>query len=149
MAAVKDLKLENGKQTPTDDDIREWTAATSAENETESLLASLHTLESQHADWQRLLRTGVRAHQRALRDQDAKVHFYRVFESMVIPGLLQVPEYARVALSRGEPLHGPRGDVDDAVHIRMQRQATLYQSNCAFTSFSPRPRSAIDSANRR
>lgn len=37
-------KLENGKQTPTDDDIREWTGATDSEAEAEALLASLHTL---------------------------------------------------------------------------------------------------------
>jgi hypothetical protein len=74
----------------------------------------------------------MRAHQHTLRDQDAKVRFYRVFESMVVPGLLQVPEYARIALSRSEPLYGPRDDVDEAVHIRMQRQAALYQPELRF-----------------
>jgi hypothetical protein len=125
-------KLENGRQTPTDDDIREWTRATGNDDETEALLASLHTLEVQHADWQRLLRTGMRAHQRTLLVQGAKVRFYRVFESMVVPGLLQVPEYARIALSRSEPLYGPRDDVDEAVQIRLQRQAMLYEPERRF-----------------
>src|SRR5262249_35599255 len=40
-------KLENGRQTPSDHDIRGWTRATNSEAETEGLLASLHTLEVQ------------------------------------------------------------------------------------------------------
>ncbi|MBT8226002.1 MAG: helix-turn-helix domain-containing protein [Dactylosporangium sp.] len=48
-------KLENGRQAPTDGDIRNWTRATNSEGETEALLASLHTLEVQHAEWQRQL----------------------------------------------------------------------------------------------
>lgn len=36
-------KLENGRQTPSDEDIRAWTRATNSEDETETLLASLHT----------------------------------------------------------------------------------------------------------
>ncbi|GAB2835064.1 helix-turn-helix domain-containing protein [Lentzea nigeriaca] len=120
-------KLENGRQTPTDHDVREWTRATESEGETEALLASLHTLEVQHADWQRLFGTGMRAHQRTILETEAKVRFYRVFESMIIPGLLQTPEYARVCLSHGAPLFGLHHDIDEAVQVRMQRQAVLYQ----------------------
>ena len=125
-------KLENGRQTPTDDDIREWTEATEGQDEAESLLASLHTLEVQHADWQRLLRTGMRAHQHTLLTQDARIRFFRVFEAMIVPGLLQVPEYARTALRRGEPIYGSRRDVDEAVQLRIQRQAMLYEQERRF-----------------
>src|SRR6266702_4533037 len=47
--ASKVSKLENGRQTPTDADIRNWAATTESDSETEALLASLHTLEVQHA----------------------------------------------------------------------------------------------------
>jgi transcriptional regulator with XRE-family HTH domain len=36
-------KLENGRQTPSDDDVRGWTQATGSAGETGALLASLHT----------------------------------------------------------------------------------------------------------
>src|SRR6266536_6047673 len=65
-------KLENGRQTPTDDDIRAWTRVTDAEAEAEALLASLHTLELQHAEWQRLLKAGLRSHQGELAEQDER-----------------------------------------------------------------------------
>src|SRR3954447_15956319 len=81
-------KIENGKQTPTDDDIRAWADATSAEEQLDSLLAALHTLELQHAEWQRLLKAGMRSHQHSLARQDEKTKFYRVFDNTVIPGLL-------------------------------------------------------------
>ena len=48
-APSKISKLENAKQTPTDDDIRAWTQATGSGPETEALLASLHTLSPDQA----------------------------------------------------------------------------------------------------
>jgi transcriptional regulator with XRE-family HTH domain len=102
--ASKISKLENGRQTPTDADIRAWVQATNSEGETEALLASLHTLEIQHAEWRRLLKAGLRSHQHELAQQDQKIKLYRVFEPAVIPGLLQAPEYAR-SFCAGR--HGP------------------------------------------
>src|SRR4051794_29572746 len=64
-------KLENGRQTPSDDDIRNWTRATDSASETESLLASLHTLELQHAEWQRQLKTGLKKHQQEIAELNA------------------------------------------------------------------------------
>ncbi|WP_407671448.1 helix-turn-helix domain-containing protein [Parafrankia elaeagni] len=59
-------KLENGRQTPTDDDIRGWTEATGSQAEAQALLATLHTLEVQHAEWQRILRAGLKPRQQEL-----------------------------------------------------------------------------------
>jgi transcriptional regulator with XRE-family HTH domain len=61
--ASKVSKIENGRQTPSDDDIRGWTATAHCEDQTEALLASLHSLEIQHAEWQRILRAGIRPRQ--------------------------------------------------------------------------------------
>src|SRR5207244_706557 len=61
--ASKVSKLENGRQTPTDDDILAWTGATGAPAEAEALLASLHTLELQYAEWRRVLQRGLSTHQ--------------------------------------------------------------------------------------
>lgn len=63
---TKVSKIENGKQTPTDDEIVAWVHATNSEAETSNLLASLHTLEVQHAEWRRIMRTGIRPRQNEL-----------------------------------------------------------------------------------
>lgn len=125
-------KIENGKQTPTDDDIRAWTRATRTEHETEALLASLHTLEVQHAEWQRVLKAGMLGHQLELSETDAKTKLYRSFEPAVVPGLLQTAEFARALFSRAVMVHRVPNDVNDAVAKRMQRQEMLYRTDKAF-----------------
>lgn len=124
--ASKVSKLENGRQTPTDDDILDWAHATSSEGEAEALLASLHTLEVQHAEWQRLLKAGLQSHQVELAEQDQQTKLYRAFEPVVIPGLVQTPDYARARFSQVVMVHKVPNDVNEAVRARMQRQEMLY-----------------------
>ncbi|WP_246257041.1 helix-turn-helix domain-containing protein [Amycolatopsis anabasis] len=123
-------KLENGRQTPTDDDIRSWTIATGSESEAEALLASLHTLETRHAEWRRVLRPGLQPHQRELAEKDKRVRLFRVFEPVILPGLLQTADYARARLGSG--IGAGAKDLDDAVRVRMQRQEMLYRSDKRF-----------------
>jgi len=125
-------KLENGRQTPTDDDIRGWAQATSSESETEALLASLHTLEVQHAEWQRILRTGLKPRQQEHIEWDQKTRLFRAFEATVIPGLLQTAEYARFRFAEGIRRLKLPNDVDDAVAARVQRQEILYRLDKRF-----------------
>lgn len=125
-------KIENGKQTPTDDDIHAWTRATKAEDQAASLLAALNNLEQQHAEWQRVLKSGLKAHQLTLSQTDEKTKFYRSFENTVIPGLVQTPEYARSLFARVVMVHGIPNDIDEAVKSRMQRQEMLYRSDKRF-----------------
>ncbi|MCP2257606.1 Helix-turn-helix domain-containing protein [Streptoalloteichus tenebrarius] len=125
-------KLENGRQTPTDHDIREWTRVTGSEAETEALLASLHTLEVQHAEWQRQLRSGLKAHQQEIAGLDARTRFFRAFESTFIPGLLQTAEYAQYRFAQSVAVFDVRDDVHEAVAARMRRQEILYRRDKRF-----------------
>ena len=125
-------KLENGRQTPTDDDIQAWTSATHTEDETDALLASLHTLEVQHAEWQRILRTGLKPHQRDLLELDQKTRLVRAFEATVIPGLLQTAEYARFRFAEVTRMLKLPSDLDEAVAARVKRQEILYRPEKRF-----------------
>lgn len=124
--ASKISKLENGRQTPGDDDIRAWTRATGTEAETEALLASLHTLETQHAEWRRILHAGIRPRQNELADLDQQTKLFRVFESTVIPGLLQTAEYARARFAESIRIFNLTNDISEAVQGRIRRQEILY-----------------------
>lgn len=130
--ASKVSKLENGRQTPTPQDIHDWTRITGSEAEAEALLASLHTLEIQHAEWQRQFRGGLRPHQHELAEIDAKTRTFRVFEPATIPGLLQTAEYARARFAEGMALFNMPNDIDYAVRTRMQRQELLYRRDKRF-----------------
>ncbi len=125
-------KLENGRQTPSDDDIRAWARATSSVAETDALLASLHTLEVQHAEWQRILRTGLRPRQQELIEWDQRTRLFRAFEATVIPGLLQTAEYARARFAEGIRRLKLPNDINEAVAARIQRQEILYRPDKRF-----------------
>jgi transcriptional regulator with XRE-family HTH domain len=129
--ASKVSKLENGRQQPTDADIRGWTDATGRADATEALLASLQTLEEQHAEWQRLLRRGMRAHQDTVIERDARTRMFRAFEPTVVPGLLQTADYARARFEQGIAEFGVH-DVDEAVAARLRRQEMLYRADKRF-----------------
>ncbi|MBI3689024.1 MAG: helix-turn-helix transcriptional regulator [Actinobacteria bacterium] len=125
-------KLENGRQTPTDDDIGGWTRATNSEGETEALLASLHTLEVQHAEWHRQLKTGLKQHQTEIAELDATTRLFRAFESTFVPGLLQTAEYARARFAQSITVFQVRNDINEAVKARIQRQEILYRPDKRF-----------------
>lgn len=125
-------KLENGRQTPTDSDIQGWTQATNSEDETEALLASLHTLEVQHSEWQRQLKTGLKPHQTEIAELDAKTRLFRAFESTFIPGLMQTAEYARARFAQSITVFKVRDDINEAVQARVQRQEILYRPDKRF-----------------
>ena len=125
-------KIETGKQTPTDQDIRAWTAATGAEHQAEALLTALHNLELQHAEWQRLLRAGLKSHQLTLSQQDEKTTLFRVFENTAVPGLMQTAEYSRARFADAIRMHKVPNDINEAIKQRMQRQEMLYRPDKRF-----------------
>jgi transcriptional regulator with XRE-family HTH domain len=130
--ASKISKIENGKQTPSEDDIRAWTQATRSELEADDLLASLRTLEIQHAEWQRQLRGGLKSHQSEIAEINARTRFFRVFEPTYVPGLLQTAEYARARFAQSITVFKVPNDIDEAVQARMQRQDVLYRPEKRF-----------------
>jgi transcriptional regulator with XRE-family HTH domain len=125
-------KLENGRQIPRDEDILAWTHATNSEGETDALLASLRALEIQHAEWQRVLRAGLRPRHHELAEWDQKTQLFQVFEATVIPGLLQTAEYARARFAAD--VRGPKtpDDINAAVQGSIQRQEVLYRPDKRF-----------------
>ncbi|WP_133853394.1 helix-turn-helix domain-containing protein [Labedaea rhizosphaerae] len=125
-------KIENGRQTPTDNDIKDWARATRSEDQTASLLTALHNLELQHAEWQRVLKSGLKTHQLTLSKTDERTKFYRGFESTIIPGLTQTPEYARARFAQAVMVHRIPNDINEAVKARMQRQEMLYRPDKRF-----------------
>ena len=125
-------KLETARQTPTEEDVRAWALATSGKSQLDELLTALHTLEAQHAEWQRVLRPGLHPHQTEIANLDAKTRLFRVFEATVVPGLLQTADYARARLAQGVILYNAANDINEAVRVRMQRQELLYRPDKKF-----------------
>ena len=118
-------KLELGKQTPTEDDVRDWCLACRFPSEIADLVAAVRSIDAQYVDWRRSLKTGTRRRQRANIDAYAKTSLIRVWEPMVMPGLLQTSSYARGILSTVVEFHGIPDDVEEGVQARLEAQQVL------------------------
>jgi transcriptional regulator with XRE-family HTH domain len=125
-------KIENGRQTPTDQDISAWARASDGESELEGLLASLHTLELQYAEWRHLMRAGHRPQQEQLLELEQKTRLFRIFEATVVPGLVQTAEYARARFNESARRLNIADDADEAVAARLRRQEILYRPGKQF-----------------
>lgn len=121
-------KIETGRQTPTDVDLITYLEQLAVPaDEIAALREQLRELRIEQVAWRRELRAGHRARQQrdARSEQDAAV--LRGVATMIVPGLLQTPDYARAVLrSQTELLEVP-DDVDAAVAARMERQRILYE----------------------
>jgi Domain of unknown function (DUF5753) len=114
-------------------DIRAWVEATTDDpQDAAALLTVLLTLETAHAEWQRLLRGGVHHHQNAWAEMEREASTLRVFEPAHVPGLLQTAGYARHRLTQAIIVFGATNDIDDAVRARMARQEVLYDPRKRF-----------------
>ncbi|MDT9693637.1 helix-turn-helix transcriptional regulator [Streptomyces sp. P9(2023)] len=120
-------KLENGRQTPTAEDLRAWADATGHPGAYDELHGRLKGFESHIRSWRRQLARGHRPVQEtwnALTDEARVLH---VWDSFAVNGLLQTPDYARHVFESYATLQKSPRDTEDAVRARMDRQRWLYQ----------------------
>ncbi|WP_306317603.1 MULTISPECIES: helix-turn-helix transcriptional regulator [unclassified Streptomyces] len=124
---VKVSKLENGKQTATPNDLRAWADGTGQPESYEELLSRLRGFESHIRSWRRQLAAGHRSVQDAASAEHDRTRVLTIWESCLIPGLLQTPDYARHVFTRHAELMRSPPDTEDAVRSRIQRQELLYR----------------------
>ena len=120
-------RIESGKQTPSDADVEAWARACGVPEAADDLIAALRSLEGHYVEHRRAFRAGMARFQYAIREQEIKYSFIRNFQSAIIPGLLQTPQYARHRFAPGLKYGGPPTDLDESVSARMARQQILYR----------------------
>jgi transcriptional regulator with XRE-family HTH domain len=120
-------RIENGKQLPSETDIRTWAAACGAGDTVGAeLLELLGDVQAVHLDWKRRTRHGQTAVQASYNELVQSSKAIRHFETAVVPGLLQTAEYARCIAIEAASLQGTDDDPDQVVAMKMQRQQFLY-----------------------
>jgi transcriptional regulator with XRE-family HTH domain len=127
-------KIENGHQMPSDQDVLDWVAACGQPDEAaDELLALLSQGQTLHRQWRQRLRHGHAAVQTEWDALIRKASVVRNFEIVLIPGLLQTPEYVRQRMIEAVRNYGAAEDgVDAAVAARLRRQEVLYESGHRF-----------------
>ncbi|MFJ9822287.1 helix-turn-helix domain-containing protein [Streptomyces sp. NPDC101151] len=123
-------RLETGKQTAAPADLEAWTRAAGKPEAGQELMRSLsglQRLETAHRSWKRQLAAGHRAVQEGHAVQEAQAETIHIFESGVIPGIFQTPDYARGVLTDVSNRLGTARDIEEGVRARMKRQEAVYE----------------------
>ncbi|MFE1882656.1 helix-turn-helix domain-containing protein [Streptomyces diastatochromogenes] len=127
-------RLQNGKQTPTREDLTAWARALDrpdVEPELHGLLAGLD-MKQRNRSWRRQLAGGHRGRQEIGVKLTDNTRLIRGLEVSRIPGLFQTPEYARVLFDALAEFRGIPPTTDAAVEARMRRQEALYDPAKSF-----------------
>ncbi len=85
-----------------------------------------------YVEWRRQLASGTKRRQRESLSFEAETRLFRVFEPLLIPGILQTAEYAEAILSQVIEFHGLPDDIEAGVQARVERQQILYRGNHRF-----------------
>ncbi|GAA1944814.1 helix-turn-helix transcriptional regulator [Amycolatopsis minnesotensis] len=122
-------KLETGRQLATDSDVTAWCQAADAPDQVAAeLLDALVDLRVEYATWRRKLASGYRDRQEEAATDEQAAKRIRAVDFGVVPGLVQIPDYARRVLHLHADLQGLDTDIEAAVAARMARQTVLYDT---------------------
>jgi hypothetical protein len=111
--------------------VTAWSRALGASAETQRLLETLtDAARSEVKTWQDALEGGKRL-QDDIGEMEATARLTRAFQSVMVPGLLQTPDYAQRVLAMSKEFM-PQIDVPSAVAERMNRQLTFYEEDKEF-----------------
>ncbi|RCG29446.1 XRE family transcriptional regulator [Sphaerisporangium album] len=136
--ASKVSRIENARQTATEDDVVVWGQAVEASPEViDELIAEAIGLLERHDSWRQRHKSGLAALQEDIRDLESRTKLFRAFEPGVVMGLLQTAEYARNIFCKVRRVYGATDDVDAAIRVRMRRQEILYDPERRFRFVVP------------
>lgn len=125
-------KIQSGRVMPSEADLRAWTAICGVPDQAADLIATARNIEGMYVEWRRLERAGLKRAQESVRPLFERTRRFRMYQSWVIPGLLQTAAYTREVLSTIVSLRSTPDDVDDAVAVRMERQKVLHAGDHRF-----------------
>jgi transcriptional regulator with XRE-family HTH domain len=125
-------KIEHGKQTPTEDDLRAWCEHCHAVDELPDLIAAVRSIETQFAEWRRIMRSGTRRRQQASATVYERARLFRIYEPAVVPGLLQTHDYAVAVLSSFIEFVRVPDDAEEGATTRLERQRVLTHGDRRF-----------------
>jgi transcriptional regulator with XRE-family HTH domain len=133
-ARSKIPKVENGHQIPAETDIIRWVEACGQPADVAAeLLDILTQAQTLHRQWKHRLRQGHASIQTSWDHLVRDARTIRNFEIVVVPGLLQTPEYVRYRALEAVRNYGAAEDgIDETVSTRMRRQEVLYEPGRTF-----------------
>lgn len=125
-------RIELGQQSASADLVRRWTeAAELPEGRRAELVEWAEAASTEAVAFRAAMARGLAQLQQDSRELEASAATIRTFQPVIVPGLLQIPEYARRIFVAGNPALGP-AEIAAAVAARMDRQLLLYEGTTRF-----------------
>lgn len=125
-------RIEYGKQSPSEDDIRVWCHHANAERQIADLIASLRGIEELWIEWRKQLGAGTKRRQKMSVTLAEETRSFRVYDPTVIYGMFQTAEYAAEIMRYGIRFHQIADDLEQGVAARLERQQYLYRGGRIF-----------------
>jgi hypothetical protein len=129
---TKISRIENGSQTPSENNIKAWCRACNAERQIPDLIATARAIESMYVEWRRQTRAGMKRLMLAPVPLYERTTLFRIYEHSAIPGLFQTAKYSTAILSYFIEFLDAPNDLDVALQARMERQRIIYSGNRRF-----------------
>ncbi|MFD9689063.1 helix-turn-helix domain-containing protein [Kitasatospora sp. NPDC059088] len=131
MSQSKISRIETGRALPTVVDVHQIVNALGLDEDlARELLALASVANAEYEDVRASVRRGLHFRQRELATLESNSEHIRYFLPAIPSGLLQTPEYMRAAMS--PPVDPVDGDVTQAVALKIERQAVLYDESKQF-----------------
>jgi transcriptional regulator with XRE-family HTH domain len=125
-------RLERGRTPPSDGDIRVYTLHCAAVGKEADLIATARGIEGMYVEWRRMERGGLKHVQESVAPLFERTRRFRMYQSWVVPGLLQTAAYTTAVLNTVTALRDVPGDINAAVAVRMKRQRVLHSGHHRF-----------------
>jgi transcriptional regulator with XRE-family HTH domain len=129
---TKVSKLENGARAPTEDDIRVWCQTCGATDQARDLIATVRHIEAMYLEYRRQMQSGLKHLQESSIPLYERTSLFRIYETLVVPGLLTTAEYAAEIFRFWTEFMALPNDVDQAIAARMERQRVMYTGDRRF-----------------
>jgi transcriptional regulator with XRE-family HTH domain len=134
LSQSKVSRIETGRSLPAASELEVWGRLTGASHEElQELAASVQDILSsteQATSWRILHRLGLTEKQREIAELERLSTRLQVFQPVMVPGLLQIADYARRVMSMGYIV--AESDIARAVATRIDRQTILYDTDKSF-----------------
>ncbi|MEU8003517.1 helix-turn-helix transcriptional regulator [Catellatospora sp. NPDC049111] len=115
-------KIENGRQAPSTEDVRQWCFHCRVPEQIPDFITSLRAVEGMFVEWRRMERTGLKQALESTVPLHEKTKRFRTYNAWLIPGILQTADYTKAVLSTIAGRRGVPDDSDEAVKVRLKRQ---------------------------
>nr|WP_281381957.1 DUF5753 domain-containing protein [Nocardiopsis mwathae] len=79
-----------------------------------------------YVEWKLQLRGGFDGIQKRIAHEEKECSLFRIYEPMIVPGLLQTPDYAGAVFQSASRMDRTPLGAEEAVRERMRRQEVLY-----------------------